>query len=269
MRIAVAGGTGAVGRYVVEAARRAGDEVVVISRRPGVDVRTGDGLMAALKDVEVVVDTTNAATTNRAKATAFFTEVAAQLQGVGAAQGVARLVALSIVGLERVPGFGYYEAKLAHEAALRAGPLPVSIVRATQFHEFPAQVLCRGTAGPLALVPVMRIQPVAARAVGEVLAGMAAAPIAATVEIAGPEQKDLVSLARAVVQKRHARMWVAPLPVPGRAGKAMRTGGQLPSPGARIIGPTFEEWLEGDDLDSMFAAAPGLRRAQGAARDQS
>ena len=66
----------------------------------------------------MVVDTTNAATTNRAKATAFFTEVAGQLQAVGATQGVAVSSRLSIVGLERVPGFGYYEAKLAHEAAL-------------------------------------------------------------------------------------------------------------------------------------------------------
>ena len=251
MRIAVAGGTGAVGRYVVEAARQSGHDPVVISRTTGVDVRTGDGLAEALKGVDVVVDTTNAATTNRAKATAFFTDVAGQLQAVGAAQGVGRLVALSIVGLERVPGFGYYEAKLAHEAALLAGPLPVSIVRATQFHEFPAQVLSRAGAGPLAFVPVMRIQPVAARAVGEALLGIATGPIETTIEIAGPEQKNLVALARAIIRKRHRRVVVAPLPVPGRAGRAMRTGGQLPSPSARLIGPTFEEWLDGGDLATL------------------
>jgi uncharacterized protein YbjT (DUF2867 family) len=251
MRIAVAGGTGVVGQYVVEAAVRAGHQVVSMSRGSGVDVRTGDGLADALQDVEVVIDTTNAASTNRAKASAFFTQVAGQLQTTGAALGVARLVALSIVGLERVPGFGYYGAKLAHEGALRAGPLPVSIVRATQFHEFPAQVLSRGGTGPLALVPIMRIQPVAARAVGEALVEIAADPPATTVEIAGPEEKDLVSLARLIARKRHARLWVAPLPVPGAAGRAMRTGGQLPSTRARLIGPTFQEWLEGDDLASM------------------
>ncbi len=163
MRIAVAGGTGAVGKYVVEAARQAGHEVVSISRRSGVDVRTGAGLFEALQGVEVIIDTTNAGTTKRAEATAFFTEVAGQLQATGAAQGVSRLVVLSIVGLERVPGFGYYEAKLAQEAAFVAGPLPVSLVRATQFHEFPAQILSRVGLGPFALVPIMRIQPVAAR----------------------------------------------------------------------------------------------------------
>jgi uncharacterized protein YbjT (DUF2867 family) len=251
MRIAVAGATGAVGRYVVAAARQRGHEVVSISRRLGVDVRTGSGLPEALQGVEVIIDTTNAGTTKRAEATAFFTEVAGQLQAIGAAQGVSRLVVLSIVGLERVPGFGYYEAKLAQEAAFVAGPLPVSLVRATQFHEFPAQVLSRVGLGPLALVPIMRIQPVAARAVGEALVGIAAEPTATTVEIAGPEEKDLVSLARAIVRKRRTRTMVVPLPVPGRAGKAMRTGGQLPSPGAHIIGPRFAEWLEGEDLASL------------------
>ena len=88
MRIAVAGGTGAVGKYVVEAARQAGHEVVSISRRSGVDVRTGAGLFEALQGVEVIIDTTNAGTTKRAEATAFFTEVAGQLQATGAAQGV-------------------------------------------------------------------------------------------------------------------------------------------------------------------------------------
>jgi uncharacterized protein YbjT (DUF2867 family) len=251
MRIAVAGGTGAVGKYVVEAARQAGHEVVSISRRSGVDVRTGAGLAESLQGVEVIIDTTNAGTTKRAEATAFFTEVAGQLQAKGAAQGVSRLVVLSIVGLERVPGFGYYEAKLAQEAAFIAGPLPVSLVRATQFHEFPAQVLSRAGLGPLSLVPIMRIQPVAARAVGEALVAIAAEPTTTTVEVAGPEVEDLVSLARAIVRTRQTRKMVVPLPVPGRAGKAMRTGGQLPSPGAHIIGPTFAQWLEGGDLASM------------------
>lgn len=252
MRIAVAGGTGTVGRYVVEAGRQAGHDLRTLSRRSGVDVCTGVGLWKALQGVDVVIDTTNAGTTQRAKATMFFTEVARQLQTAAEAQGVGRLVALSIVGLERVRGFGYYEAKLAHEAALAAGPLPVSIVRATQFHEFPAQILSRGGMGPLALVPIMRIRPVAARAVGEALVGIATDPAAATIEIAGPEEKDLVPLARSIIRKRRTRKLVVPLRVPGDAGRAMRTGGLLPSPGAYIIGPTFEEWLEGEDLAALY-----------------
>jgi uncharacterized protein YbjT (DUF2867 family) len=253
MRIAVAGGTGAVGKYVVLAAQQAGYEVVAISRRTGVDARTGEGLSDALKDVEVIVDSTDGGTMSRSRATAFFTEVSEHLQSVGAAQGVSRLVTLSIVGVGKVPGFGYYQAKLAQEAAVLAGPLPATIVRATQFHEFPAQILQRVSLGPMALVPIMRIQPVAARSVGEILVEIAAGPRqGTTVEIAGPEEENLVSLARGIVRQRRMRTVVVPLRVPGDAGKAMRTGGQLPMAGARIVGPSFEEWLGGDDLTSAF-----------------
>ncbi len=252
MRIAVAGGTGTVGRYVVQAAEQSGHHVVVLSRRAGVDVRKGDGLDAALEGIEVVVDATHAGTTNRAKATAFFCEVSRRLQTVATAQGVTRLVTLSIVGVDRVPGFGYYQAKLAQEAAVLEGPLPVTIVRATQFHEFPAQILGRTRMGPVAVVPRMRVQSVAARTVGEVLLEVATgSPRQEMVEVAGPEPADLVDLARSVVARRDQRVAVIPVRVPGRSGKAMRSGALLPTPGVRLAGPGFADWLAGEDLAAV------------------
>jgi uncharacterized protein YbjT (DUF2867 family) len=252
MRIAVAGGTGVVGKFVVSAAEKAGHDVVTMSRRSGVDVRRGEGLAKALKGVDVIVDTTNAGTTNREKATAFFTDVTRQLQTFGAGEGVARLVILSIVGIERVPGYGYYEAKLAQEKAALAGPLPTTIVRATQFHEFPAQILSQTQFGPIALMFKMRTQPVAARSVGEVLLEAAVTPPAATTtEVAGPEVADLVSLARQVLRHRGSRAWVIPITLPGKVGKAMRNGSHLPTPDVRRVGPRFSEWLSEGDLERV------------------
>jgi uncharacterized protein YbjT (DUF2867 family) len=257
MRIAVAGGTGTVGKYVVSAAERAGHEVAVLSRRTGVDVQRGDGLDAALQGVDVVVDTLNAESMSRSKATAIFEATARRLQRAGAAQGVSRLVTLSIVGIDRVPGFGYYQAKLAQEAAALEGPLPVTIVRATQFHEFPAQVLARTGVGPFGLVPRMRVQPVAARALGGVLVEVASvSPEETMVEVAGPEPADLVDLARATVARLGRRVVVVPIRVPGRAGQAMRSGAVLPGPGARLVGPRFADWLKGDDLAAVAAGFP-------------
>ena len=46
---------------------------------------------------------------------------------------------------------------------------------------------------------------------------------------------------------------MVPLPIPGRAGRAMRTGGQLPRSGVRLVGPTFDEWLAGTDLPALLA----------------
>ena len=232
------------------------------------DLRSGRGLAKALEGVEVVVDAANVATMKADEGSAMFTDMTANLQAVGAARGVSRLVVLSIVGLERVP-IGYYRAKLAQEATALAGPLPVTVVRATQFHEFPAQVLQRARMGPVALVPPMRIRPVAARAVGRVLVDVAegvgrgalgdgtlgdgasaggGTAGGGTVEVAGPEVLDLVAMARALARRRHRHLAILPARVPGLAGKAMRTGGQLPADGAaRIVGPTFQEWLSTDD----------------------
>jgi nucleoside-diphosphate-sugar epimerase len=53
MKTAVAGGTGCVGRFVVEALRANGDEPVVLARSTGVDLTTGAGLDDALRGVSV------------------------------------------------------------------------------------------------------------------------------------------------------------------------------------------------------------------------
>ena len=70
-------------------------------------------------------------------------------------------------------------------------------------------------------------------------------------EVAGPEEADLVTLARTIVRHRNERVWVVPFSLPGRARNAMRAGGQLPFAGARIVGPTFSEWIKGSDLESV------------------
>ena len=247
MKIAVAGGSGTVGRYVVESATAAGHEAVVLSRSSGNDLRSGVGLADTLKGVEVIVDTSNPDTTNGAQASAFFADVTRTLHAAGAEAGVQRLVSLSIVGIDHFP-FGYYEAKLTQEEAAFAGPLPARVVRSTQFHEFAAQLLARTKRGPLVAMPVMRIQPIAARTVGEELWQTALSPSSEKiVEIAGPQEERLVAMARSVLRQRGLHAFVVPLRLPGRAGKLMRSGGQLPSSEARLLGPSFAQWLNSHD----------------------
>src|SRR5579875_2700218 len=83
MRIAVAGGTGVVGRYAVAAGEAAGHEVAVLSRGRGVDARIGAGLEAALDRVDVVIDALNVMTQRGSQAEAFFTETSRNLQEAG------------------------------------------------------------------------------------------------------------------------------------------------------------------------------------------
>jgi uncharacterized protein YbjT (DUF2867 family) len=121
--------------------------------------------------------------------------------------------------------------------------LPLTIVRATQFHEFPAQMLERARVGPVAFIPSMAVQPVAARTVGEFLVDSAERPPADEItEIGGPKPEQLVELSRATLRREGRRGAVVPLWVPGRAGRAMRGGDLRPGPGAHLLGPTFAEW---------------------------
>src|SRR4051812_11434458 len=140
MRIAVAGATGRVGRHVMDVIAERGHEAVPMSRATGVDVISGEGLDDALTGVDVIIDVATGPSPEEEPATAFFTTAARNLQAAGEKAGVRRIVVVSIVGIEKLPG-GYNVAKLEHERAMREGPVPVRILRATQFHEFVEQLM--------------------------------------------------------------------------------------------------------------------------------
>jgi uncharacterized protein YbjT (DUF2867 family) len=249
MRIAVAGGTGTVGKHVVAQAEKAGHEVVVMSRSRGVDVRSGEGLADALAGADVVIDVTHPDTIGQGAATQFWTDVAGALQHTGAEQGVRHIVTLSIVGIDKT-SFGYYMAKLAHERAAASGPVPNTVMRATQFHELPAQLIAITRHDSQAHVLDMRpVQTVAARTVGEALVGVAqAAPSRRAPDLAGPQQADLVALARAFVQHRGQAITILP---DADSVAGIPPGALLPEEGARIQGPTFTEWLASDDAATL------------------
>jgi uncharacterized protein YbjT (DUF2867 family) len=247
MKIAVAGGSGVVGRYAVEAARTAGHDVVVLSRRTGIDVESGQGLAAALDGADVLLDTLNTRSARRGPAEDFFTTTTRRLQEAGSAAGVRHLVTLSILGIDRADAYGYYQAKQAQERAASAGPVPVTVLRAAQFYELAGQLLGRMRRGPVALVPRMRSQPVAARTVGEHLIRLAHEQPRGRVELAGPEVLDLADVARRLVELRGEHVRVVPLSLPGRLGRQLRSDAMLATPATVIDGPSLETWLQSDD----------------------
>jgi uncharacterized protein YbjT (DUF2867 family) len=174
-RIAVAGATGRVGRHVVDVLQAGGHDVVAISGAQGVDVITGDGLAAALRGVESIIDTATGPSPEQQPATEFFTTAAGNLQRVGSRAGVRRMVVVSIIGTDRHTA-GYGAAKMAHERAALAGPVPAQILRAAQFHEFVEVLMTWGRQGDVVYLPKMRTQLVAARTVAEGLVALALSP---------------------------------------------------------------------------------------------
>lgn len=243
MKIAVAGGTGMVGRHVVDVARERGHAVVVLARATGVDLTTGDGLESALAGIDAVVDVTSTATQDAQESRAFFDAVTRRLLAAGERAGVAHHVMLGIVGSDRAAG-GYYVGKVHQEQLVESGAVPWTILRATQFHEFAQQLHGQVTVGPLVLVPVMRSEPVAAREVAERLVTLAAGgPLGRARDLGGPDVRRMVDMVRAYARRAGDRRPVLALPLPGPLGRGMRDGSLLTRDGADHGTTSFETWL--------------------------
>ena len=243
MRIAVAGGTGVVGRHVVRVLAAGGHKAVVLARSAGIDLMDRAAVTAALEGCEAVVDVASVAALSAAKSTAFFRATTQNLLAAGEAQGVRHHVALSIVGAAKAP-YGYYAGKKAQEDLVSAARVGWTILRATQFHEFAAQTAHRSTVMGVALVPAMRSRTVAAADVADELVRLAlGAPRGFSGELAGPEEHRMSELVRRYLKAAGERRRVLEVPLPGGFGKALRDGTVLPGPGAKYGTRTFEEWL--------------------------
>jgi uncharacterized protein YbjT (DUF2867 family) len=255
-KIAIAGATGRLGRHVVEVLQATGNDVVPMSRALGVDVVSGEGLAQALTGVECVVDASTQSSPDEAAATQFFTASASNLQRHGEEAGVQRMVLVSIVGVDEATG-GYYAAKLRQEKLLTAGPVPVSILRATQFHEYLGEIVEWGRGDDVVHVPKMRTQPVAARNVAEALAdlvddsGHDGAPIS---EIGGPQEESLTHVAAVLLSRQGDPSSIEEVSNPDDPMRDLfENGALLPGDDATLAGPTFEQWLDAQEKTTWSA----------------
>jgi uncharacterized protein YbjT (DUF2867 family) len=250
-RIAVTGATGRVGSHLVEILEQRGHDVVSIARSRGVDVISAEGLDEALAGAETIIDTATGPSPDQAAATEFFTASARNIQRAGAAAGAERIVVVSIIGIDKFQG-GYNAAKMAQERTLLEGPLPVRIVRAAQFHEFVDPLVGWTVQDGVAHIPEFRTQLVAAHVVAEALADAAEEPEIQNgriTEIAGPREERLAEVAALLFASRGDSIEIreglgGPLAKPDDPdAAAYAEGAALPTPGATLAGPTFEEWL--------------------------
>lgn len=237
--ILVTGGTGTLGRLVTERLRTDGHEVRVLSRRSrpyAVDLREGTGLAAAVAGVDTIV---HCASTPRGGDE----RAARNLIEAARAAGVAHLVYISIVGVDRVP-LGYYKSKLAVERLIEESGLDWTILRTTQFHDLVLSIL-EGTAR-LPLMPVLSgvgDQPIEVCEVADRLAELAAAdPAGRVADMGGPEIHTFTDLARAYLRATGKRRVLLPVRLPGKTFRAARAGGHL-TPEQRAGKRTFEEFL--------------------------
>ena len=237
-RLAVAGATGLIGAQVVDLARAAGHEIVPLSRSCGVDLTDRTAIGDRLNGVDAVIDVTRASTMDTDKAVEFFTTVAKNLGQAAAAAGVPRTVVLSIVGIDQSQDYGWYIATLAHEDATRAYAPGARVLRATQFHEFPEQILGWSRRNGRAEIMDMPTQPVASAEVARQLLQMATDIGEHDHDIAGPKPERLVDLVRRMITLTGDDVEV----VPGEVPETMARGSALPGPGALRRGVDWQTW---------------------------
>lgn len=264
-RILVAGGTGAVGKVVVDQLLGTDTQVRVLSRgrRPqGAtdrvqyvvgDVTTGAGLAEAIDGVDTVV--------------ACLDPVDRLVEAAVHAHQP-HLVYISIVGIDRVP-FRYYRRKLADEQLIAASGLPWTVLRATQFHDLVAAALRMSAALPVMAVPAgWSFQPIDVRDVGARLADLAQAEPAGRVpDLGGPQVVPIGELARQYLAAAGKRRPVVSVPTVGRVARAFRSGGHL-CPDRAVGTIPFDRYLTElmaagrrpyDDLISTYLRFPGRR----------
>ncbi len=245
------GGTGALGSLVVAELVARGDEVLVLSRSPGaaalpsgtshrrIDLASGDGLAEGLAGAEVVVDASN----DNREAQKVLVNGSKRLLPAEAGAGVRHHVAISVVGCDRVP-MAYYGAKVAQEQAVESGPVPWSLLRATQFHTLLDWAFASAARFRVLPTGTARVQPIDPAAVAVRLADVAhGEPAGRLPSLAGPAVETLSELARTWRQAKGRSLLPVRIPMIGRRGRALRAGG-LCEPGAAAAGTrTFEDWL--------------------------
>jgi uncharacterized protein YbjT (DUF2867 family) len=244
MKIVVIGGTGLIGSKLVEKLRMDGHEPLAASPDSGVNAVTGEGLAGAVEGAQVVVDVANAPAWDDAAVLDFFQTSSRNLLAAETAAGVGHHVTLSVVGADRLPDSGYLRAKVAQEEVVKAGPLPYTIVRATQFFEFIGRIADSSTEGDIVRLPPALVQPESADDVAGTLADVAlGAPLNDTVELAGPEAFPLDELTRRFLNASDDRRQVTADVHARYFGAELDARSLTPGDDARIASTRFEDWL--------------------------
>ncbi|RMI17796.1 SDR family oxidoreductase [Sinorhizobium meliloti] len=244
MKIVVIGGTGLIGSKLVPNLRERGHDVLAAAPNTGVNTITREGLAGALDGADVVVDVANAPVWEDKAVLDFFETSGRNLLAAEAAAGVRHHVALSIVGSERLPGNGYFRAKVAQENLIKASGIPYTILRATQFFEFVGGIAQAAAVGDEIRLSPALIQPIASDDVAAALAEVAVAPpVNGTLEVAGPEAIPLDELVRRFLRSTEDPRKVLPDVHARYFGAVLDDQSLTPGKNPRLGAIRFEDWL--------------------------
>jgi uncharacterized protein YbjT (DUF2867 family) len=244
MRIVVIGGTGLIGSKVVQGLTEHGHDAVAAAPSTGVNTLTGEGLSQVLEGASVVIDVSNSPTLDGA-AKEFFKTATTNLLTAEAQAGVTHHVALSVVGTDQLAiQSEYFQAKQAQEKLISAGPIPYTIVHATQFFEFIGTIADSATVEGTVRLPNAFIQPMASADVAEAVAIAAVSdPVNGTVEVGGPQRFRLPDLIRTALTAHGDSRDVVVDQSAGYWGVPIDETTLVPGDGATLFDIRFEDWV--------------------------
>ena len=204
MKIIVIGGTGLIGKKLVNQLTAKGHQAIAASPSSGVNTLTGAGLAEVLTGANAIVDVSNSPSFEDTAVLNFFETSTRNILAAAKLAGVAHFVALSVVGADHLAGGGYMRAKIAQESLIKASGVPYTILRATQFFEFLGVIADTSTQGDTVRLPSALMQPLAAEDVATALADVVLHnPVNGIVEVAGPERRPMSDFARNVLAAKH------------------------------------------------------------------
>ena len=245
MKIVVIGGTGLIGSKVSAILRERGHEVIAAAPSPGVNTIPGEGVDAALAGAAAVIDLANSPSFEATAVLDFFTRHEQNLLAAEARAGVAHHVALSIVGTDRSPDNGYFQAKVAQEKLIEASGIPYSIVRSTQFMEFLGAIADGGLNDGAVHIAHGLFQPIAADDVARIVADVVLSrPVNGTVEIAGPDRAPFDEIVRAYLRSVGDARSVVADPDALYFGSRVEQFSLVPLGDARLGRITLADWAQ-------------------------
>lgn len=182
----------------------------------------------------------------------FFQRATTQLLAACERAGVHHLVALSIVGTPYLQDSPYFRAKAVQEGLIRQSALRSTLVRATQCHEFMAQLVAPLAQRRALHLSPAKVQPVAADDLAALVAQVAtAAPTRRMVQIAGPECHRLFELVEWVMYFNQDDRPVVEDPDARYYGALLKDTTLIPEPGALLGSTGFSEWLNSHTRGSL------------------
>ena len=226
--VLVTGGTGVLGRRVVEHLGSADVEARVLSRsrQTGTirgDLATGEGLGTAVRGVDTIV---HCASSPFRKTRQVDVEGTKRLLEAAAEAGVSHVVYISIVGIDRVQSYPYYRAKLDAERVVEGSPVPHTILRATQFYDFVLEAIRLLERLPVMIIPNgFPGQPIDVGEVAGRLVELALSESAGRApDVGGPEVRTLSDVVRGYFETMGRKRRTLTFRLPGKTARAFREG---------------------------------------------